>query len=348
MKLKKPFLIAAAFLGALLLIILATIFRAPSPKAPLRLAIAPYQDLAMIVNAEPIGAAKNHGIDLDLVTLSWENIFPAVASAGPTVDVGFGSLVEYLTKYYKVNSNSSDPLLFVQPLYVYKGGGFVALNPGVEALTKSSIGNSDSVHNFMKLRIGAQHQSLYQMVIYSVARRHQISPNTLKITDISMDNGILALQSNSLDVTSAGLPQITKAKRLGGKVVLSMDDAGFADIVGFICKKSTLESRRPEVEGLVRAWFDSVKYVFSDLPNNSKDSLAYIKKNSSSNYSYVEYKAALDQEFLPSSLKELRHGLLSVDAKFPYSRIATDINSYLLENKVIDKPAPIPSPLIVQ
>jgi ABC-type transport system substrate-binding protein len=89
----------------------------------LTVAIAPYQDLAMLVNAPELKFDAKAGITLNLVTMAWEDILPAVASAGKTVDVGFGSYVEYLTKFAKINEGSDDPVIYIQPLYVYKGGG---------------------------------------------------------------------------------------------------------------------------------------------------------------------------------------------------------------------------------
>ena len=70
-------------------------------RMPLRIAMAPYQDLAMIVNAKSLGLEKKYGTDIELITLGWEDIPPAVASAGRGADIGFGSYIEYLTKYEK-------------------------------------------------------------------------------------------------------------------------------------------------------------------------------------------------------------------------------------------------------
>src|SRR5690349_6822936 len=90
-------------------------------SAKLTVAIAPYQDLAMLVVAPEKGFDDDAGLSLKLVTMAWEDILPAVASARDTVDVGFGSYVEYLTKHEKLNAGTSDPVMFVQALYVYKG-----------------------------------------------------------------------------------------------------------------------------------------------------------------------------------------------------------------------------------
>src|SRR5689334_2638759 len=65
---------------------------------PLKLAISPYQDLAMIENIKNLDLEKKYNTKVDLVTLPWEEIISAIGSSGETVDIGFASYIEYLTK----------------------------------------------------------------------------------------------------------------------------------------------------------------------------------------------------------------------------------------------------------
>ena len=48
----------------------------------LRVAIAPYQDIAMLVNYKHLSLDQKYGVSLQLMTMNWEDIPPAVASAG--------------------------------------------------------------------------------------------------------------------------------------------------------------------------------------------------------------------------------------------------------------------------
>src|SRR5271156_6725848 len=67
-----------------------------STDSSLRMAISPYQDTAFLVNVKELGLEKKYGTKIELLTLPWEDILPAVASAGKTVDVGYASLTMYL------------------------------------------------------------------------------------------------------------------------------------------------------------------------------------------------------------------------------------------------------------
>jgi ABC-type nitrate/sulfonate/bicarbonate transport system substrate-binding protein len=278
--------------------------------------------------------------------MAWEDILPAVASAGQTVDVGFGSLTEYLTKYSKLNEGNPDPILFVQPLYVYNGGGFVALDPKIKPLDATALKDPQAVATFLNYRIGAQKQSIYEMMLFTLAHRANIPISSLKVYDMPLNDGLLALQSGSLDVSAAGLTQVNEAEKRNGRLVLSMEDGGFADITGFIVRKSTLDAKRAQIENLIRIWFDCVNYVLSDPQNNSTNSLAYLRKNAATQYTYEEYSTALSQEYFPRSLAELQTGLLASGSKYDFARISGEIIAYLTENKIISSPPPVPTPLL--
>ena len=337
--------------GAAVLLVLVVLWdreqRSPSSdQRVLRVAIAPYQDLAMLVNAESLGEYKRQGVRLQLLTMGWEEILPAVASAGPTVDVGFGSYVEYLTKAARLNTGSNDPVVYFQPLYVYKGGGFIALRDDIAPFKASDLSSAAKIKRLRGYRIGAQKESLYDMMIYSVAARGGLKPDDLRVFDTPMNDGLLALEAGSLDISAAGLTQVTEAQKRRGGLVLSMEDAGFADVTGFICRTSTLQTRRADLEALVRMWFASVDYVMADLRQNSARSLAYLRANAATQYTFEEYERALSQELLPRSLDGLRRDVLAEGARYDFVRLGNEINSYLVANRLVQKPTELPRPLL--
>lgn len=337
---KLPILIFAAALAVVAL--LAVVLWPRSDEQALRVGIAPYQDLAMIVNIEPLGLEKRYGTDVDLVTLPWEEIVPSVATAGRGLDVGFASYSEYLAKYKNLNEGSSDPVLFVYPLYVFKGGAFVTFRKDVPRLTQENVKDRDIVSRVLGLRIGAQTRSLYELMVYRLAKLNGVDVASIKLIDTPLDQGFLAAQQGSLDLASAGLTQITEAQRRGGRVVLTMDDLRFADFTGFIVKRSTLEARGEDIRNLIRMWFDCVDYVYMDLDRNSTASRAYLDQKASTRYTLDEYKRALSQEFLPRSIAEAASEFIEDDGKFPVRDIKATNIDYLVGRGVIDRSQEIP------
>jgi ABC-type nitrate/sulfonate/bicarbonate transport system substrate-binding protein len=305
-------------------------------KEKLTVAISPYQDIAMIVNIKNLELEKKYNTEVDLQTMNWEDIVPAVASSGKTVDIGFGSLVEYLTKENNINKDTKDPLLFIYPAYIYKGGGFISFNKNVPVLNSANISNDSLVKSFLQNKIGAQKNSLYEMLLFNLARKNSVPYKDLKIFDSPMNDGLLATQNGSLDISSAGLTQITEALKQNGRVVLSMDDMGFADVTGFICKKSVLEKKRTEIENLMKMWFECVSYVMQDIDNNSKFSLKYLDEKAATKYTLEQYKTALSQEYFPLTIDEAGKEIISATGKFSYQRISDDVSEYLTANKIVE------------
>lgn len=320
--------------------------RYTSPDVPpLSVAVSPYQDIAMLTVYKELGLEDKYGTRLSLVTLPWEEIIPTLASAGQTVDVGFGSLIEYLTKYENVNTGNNDPLLFIYPAYVFKGGGFVTFNRDMTDLNVEGTTDPEQIKAFLSYRLGAQKNSLYDMMLYTLMRRAGISRDKVNITDTTMADGLLAAENGALDAVGAGLTQRNEALEKGGRVVLSMDKLGFADITGFMCRQSTLNARRHDIENLIRMWFDSVHYVYEDMGKNAATPLAYLARTSSTQYTVETYRRALEAEYLPTTLEDARDVMLNDKGAFPMQRIAADVGAYLVEMGIARQAPPPLAPI---
>ena len=310
----------------------------------IRIAISPYQDLAMLTAKDDVLDANSKS-RIELVTLPWEEILPSIASAGPTVDLGFGSLVEYITKYPQLNKGQSDPVVFCYPAYVFKGGVFITFNADVPEITPNNLNDAAVIKKFLSYRIGAQKNSLYEMMLFSLAKKAGINLKDIKITDTPLNDGILATQAGSLDIASAGLTQRAEARKKGARVVLSMETLGFADITGFVCRQSTLDKRGDDVRFAIQTWFKCVDFVFTDMEKNSKTPLAYLAKNAATKYTFEEYKTALGEEYFPRTVKEINREILAHDGRYSMSRIANEVSEYLNSVGIAKEPVPTPQPI---
>jgi ABC-type nitrate/sulfonate/bicarbonate transport system substrate-binding protein len=316
----------------------------PSRSSALRLGMAPYQDLAMIVNIAPLGLEKKYGTTIELVTMGWEEILPSVATAGRGLDVGFASYSEFLTKHANLNPPGADPLEFIVPLYVYKGGALVTFGKSIPTLSPATISDASLAKQILNKKIGAQKGSLYEIMIYRLAELNDVKLSSVNLIDTPMDQGFIAAEQGSLDIASAGLTQLTEVLRRGGRAVLTMDDLRFADFTGFVVKRSVLEKRRGDINNLVRMWFDCVAFVYMDLDNNSATSRRYLDSAASTRYSLPEYKNALSQEYLPRSIDEARKEFLSDRGKFPFKEIGQTDVRFLMQTGAVKTPPPLSEP----
>ena len=183
---RKLYLISAT-LAVLIAIALAVTFWPTTSSQKLRVGLAPYQDVAMIVNVKPLGLETKYGTEVDLITLPFEEILPSVATSGRGLDVGFASYAEYLAKYNNLNAGDADPILFIYPLYVFKGGAFVTFRPDVPRLTSQNIKDRPTIARLLGMKIGAQKKSLYEMMIYRLATLNGIDPATIQLIDTPLD-----------------------------------------------------------------------------------------------------------------------------------------------------------------
>ncbi|MFH1741446.1 MAG: hypothetical protein ABIH23_20770, partial [bacterium] len=207
-----------------------------SPSGPesakLKLAIAPYQDMAMLAVVEPLGIDKKYDLDLELVSMAWEDLTPAVSSAGGAVDVAFASLIQFISQEASLNANSNDPIVFFYPAYVFKGGGLVSFNDKVPQITKEDLTDADKLREFLSYKFAAQKTSSYEILLFDLADRAGIAFKDVEIFDMDAGNGLLAAINGSVDVSGAGLTQKNEALRKGGRVVLEMQALGQIDIAG--------------------------------------------------------------------------------------------------------------------
>jgi ABC-type nitrate/sulfonate/bicarbonate transport system substrate-binding protein len=261
-----------------------------------------------------------------------------VASAGRTVDVSFGGLIEYLTKAEAINAGAQDPIKFIYPLYAFKGGALISFVKDVPNLTSRL--DRAAVERFLGFRLGFPKFSSIHMLIAELVSRVGIPAREIKFTDVPFDDALLAAEGGSLDVVGAGLTQRAEALKRGGRVVASMESAGFADFGGFVVRGSTLERRRGDLENLIRIWFECVKYVLANLEENSKYTIAYLDAKSATKYSVGEFREALAAEFFPTSIAEARQEFLADSGSFPIRPIASSIAKFLTAEGILKGRSP--------
>jgi ABC-type nitrate/sulfonate/bicarbonate transport system substrate-binding protein len=305
--------------------------------------ISPYQDLAMMVNIHPLGLDKRYGTTVKISTIPWQDTLPTLASRAGDVDIGFASLAEFLAKEENLNKGSDDPLLFIYPAYVFKGGAFVSFRKDLKPVyTAKGKVDKLALRAFLKSRMGFSKNTLYHMLVYQLAAQEGIPLKKLHIIDIPFDRGLLAAMQGDLDVTAVGLTQLTEALKQGGTKLFEMDDIGLADITGFVCKRSTLESKRHHIEHIIHMWFDSVSYVMTDLDKNSINSLDYLRQKAATRYTIEEYKTALAQEHFPLSIVQAKADMIDANGKYNYLRLYKAAADFYEKEKLVNRRPPVP------
>ena len=318
----------------------------PQEKDTLRVGISPYPDMSILMNSKNLGLDKKYGISLEFLIMPWEDLLPAVASAGQGVDIAFVSLSDYLAKEKNLNSSGDDPVLFIYPSWSFHGGGFMTFNDAVPEINAQSINNQDAIRKFLRFRFGVQRHSCNHMLLWALARKAGIKLSAISMTDITFNDAVLAAENGTVDI--AGIGQQMEALNGHGRVVLTMDTARIADMAGFICKKSVYAKRKKEINAFIKIWFDCVNYVLNDIDHHSTVALAWLKSNASTPYTIDQFKRALSREYFPKSAKDVQEEMISNKGRFSIEEAGNLCNQYLIDAGAIKSAEPIPQIITVQ
>lgn len=300
----------------------------------LKVGIAPYQEMALLMAEKNLGLEEKHGVKLEILTLQWEELLTSVASAGHTIDVGFGSLSDFLAKQEQLNTEKDDPVLYLYPAWVFHGGGLITFNKDVPEINSETIKDKKVLKKFLSFKFGVQKNGCSHKLLWKLAQLADVPFTQIKVTDTTLNDGFLAAEHGSVDMAGAGLTQRTEAVRRNGRVVLTMDTLGMVDPGGFVCKKSVYEKNKEAIHKLIHIWFESADYVLSDLKNHSKDTLAYLDAKSSTRYTLDELEAALAQEFVPRSVEEANKEIVLGTGKYSFARAFDDTCEYLIDQGI--------------
>jgi ABC-type nitrate/sulfonate/bicarbonate transport system substrate-binding protein len=301
----------------------------------LKVAIAPYQDMALLMNKERENIEKKHDLKVEYTTLAWEDLTPTIASAGATVDIAFANITEFVTNERNINKNTEDPLVFIYPAYVFLGGSIVSLNPKMPVITQADLTNQAKLKEFLKFKFAAPEKSQFEQMLYVVAQKAGVDFKTVNVTHIGMAEGLLATINGSIDASGAGLTQRNEAIEKGGKVVLDSADVNSFTIAGFVTKKSTLEAKRAEIEDFMKIWTDSIDYVFTDIDNRAAEPIAYLDAQSSTNYTVESFKNALAQEVFARNIGEVKTLMLDPGSKWDFVALQKSLTEFELANGII-------------
>jgi ABC-type nitrate/sulfonate/bicarbonate transport system substrate-binding protein len=94
-------------------------------SATIRYGISPFQDTAMPVLGEAYGLYRKNDLNVQLVTVPWEDIVPSLASGGGTVDVAIGSINTFLPRAENIDVVGGGDVVFYEPFYVFKGASLM-------------------------------------------------------------------------------------------------------------------------------------------------------------------------------------------------------------------------------
>jgi ABC-type nitrate/sulfonate/bicarbonate transport system substrate-binding protein len=331
-----------------LLVLLVACSRNQPP--PIQYGISPFQDTAMPVVAQSLGLYDKAGLNVQLVTLPWEDVIPSLASRGRTIDLGLGSINLLLPRTQNINIIGGGDVIFYYPLYVFKGAALMMhRNSGLRPVSyflklypnDQRRALREAMQQIKGMTVGLPQGTPYEQMLMAAFNaagkdyRKEVDLRYVKLAD-----ALPAFLSNQLDIAGAGVTQRTEVERSGDQVFLQMDDIGFAEIIGIVTTKHFAETHKQQLADFIRIWFDGIDYLMADVDHHSAAVLSYLAKNASTKYTLDEYKKALNFQVFPRSEKEARELFFEASGRYYWKRTWDIVDDYLLTSGAIKQPTP--------
>jgi ABC-type nitrate/sulfonate/bicarbonate transport system substrate-binding protein len=302
--------------------------------------ISPFQDTSMPKVAEGMGLYEQNNLNVELVSVAWEDVIPSIASGGRTIDIGIGSINLLLPRAENINVLGGGDVTFYFPLYVFKGASLM-MNKELKIKTISDFLELYPDDRNRAMKIGLPQGTPYEQMLLAALKIAGMSPeNDIDLRYVKLSDGLPAFLSGNLDIVGAGVTQRTEAMRYGHKIFIDMESLGFAEIIGIVTTKRFAEKHPSELKKLIYIWFESVEKLMSDVDKHSKHVLEYLSATASTRYTLEEYKRALNFQEFPTSIEKAKSLFADEKGKFYWKRTWDIVNSYLLDTGKIKKPIP--------
>ncbi|MDO8624648.1 MAG: ABC transporter substrate-binding protein, partial [Candidatus Diapherotrites archaeon] len=230
---------------------------APKASEPLRIGVFVYPGFAPFFIAQEKDFFSRHGVNAQIVLLNDPQDSLAALSSGQ-VDM--------------ISSSADTAVIFAD------GGADVReilasdIGYGSDGiLVRDDVNQiSDLNGKTIYLAVGSPSYFLFRYV----TSEEGLSASDFNLVDMPADQVGAAFLAGKLDYGVSWEPWLSAAnQRSDGKVLLSSQDRSGLITDTFVVRTSVLRARRPEVVGVLQAWFDSVDYLESN-PTEATDIMA--------------------------------------------------------------------------
>ena len=217
-----PLLTVTVLLGSAM-----SIATAQEETTPIRLGISPFQDTMLPIIAEQKGWFDEAGLDVELSTLGWDAVMPAVASGA--VDVAINNT----TGVVSVATRAPD-VVYWYGWNPFTEGSALMGRPELGLKTVDELVASGVPYEEARTQVFEQLEGLTVVTTMATDMGKQVSAalesvgvdiSDVNVVDMNPDQGLAAFLSGTGDVYLGGIPQRTRATAEGMVVVASGPDS---------------------------------------------------------------------------------------------------------------------------
>lgn len=235
---------------------------APAETTSLTLGISPFQDTMLPIIAQEKGWFADNGLEVELTTLAWDAVMPAVASG--SVDVAINNTTGVVTV-----ANRSPEVIYWYGWNPFTEGSALMGRPELDLQTVDELEAEGVPSDEARQQVFSQLEGRTVVTTMGTDMGKQVTAaldtsgidrSQVEIVDMNPDQGLAAFLSGTGDVYLGGIPQRTRATAEGMEVVASGPDLAPPPINGFVTTSSYAEANEDAMLRLMNVMFRIVRF----------------------------------------------------------------------------------------
>lgn len=317
-----------------------------STLVTIRYGVTPFQDSALPVVASRTGWYRREGLDVRIVDLGWSDVPLALASG--SIDVAIYNVDSFMSSSEQLRRGGAE-VIFYAPLYVWNGAAIMVHgDQGIRpAGDLAGLPPSDrrarvraAMEQLRGKRIGVTTGTTFEQTVLDALRVAGMRPSDVRLINARPEDNLAAFLAGDLDAFSGGLTERVQARRRGAAELVIGPDVSVPALNGIVARRDFAEAHPREMQQLVDLWFETIRYMQTDLRGRSEVPRSYLRGRASVDYTSDEYAIAWTFDHFPVDRAGAVRDFLSPASIYHWRPIWQSNSDALIGQRRITNPVP--------
>ncbi|WKU03354.1 ABC transporter substrate-binding protein [Micromonospora sp. HUAS LYJ1] len=316
--------------------------KAADGTTTIRLGISPFQDTMLPIIAEEKGWFKAEGLNVELKSLAWDAIMPAVASNG--IDAAINNTTGVVSVANKADNvvywYAWNPFTEGSALMGKKGSGLKTLEEFVATGLPEEAARAETFKQLKGRTIVTTMSTDMGKQVVAALESVGLKQSDVKLVDLDPDQGLAAFLSGTGDAYLGGIPQRVRATAEGMPVLASGPDLAPPPINGLVTTTEFAGENEEALLKLVKVFHRIVRYCDANTADCGKTITERLNRDTGANLTVQGFQDFWQKFELYAPNAQATKQLILDPSGISYWKKTWDgDNSYLTANKSI--PAPV-------
>ncbi|GAB3440450.1 hypothetical protein GCM10027517_14910 [Phycicoccus ginsengisoli] len=317
----------------------------------IKLGISPFQDTMLPIVAEQKGWFKGEGINVELKSLAWDAIMPAVASGG--VDAAINNTTGVVSAANRspevVYWYAWNPFTEGSALMGRKGAGLKTIDDLERAGVDPASARTQTFEQLRGRTIVTTMSTDMGKQVIAALNSVKLTQKDVKIVDMDPDQGLAAFLSGTGDAYLGGIPQRVRATAEGMPVLASGPDLAPPPINGLVTTTGFAKEHDADLLKLVHVLHKTIRYCDANTSDCGTIITDKLNKDTGANLTVKGFEDFWQKfELYAGNGKAVNDMILSPSGVSYWEKTWNGDNDYLTSNGAISAPVDAKTHFLVQ